>query len=347
MPRSGNAARAPLVEGPSCSLERQIPSEEEGRFYDRDRCVKAGLGRILQWGKIRGNLVPSRTPSAHQLPRPYGRCLIAIKSFCKNKASIQVKLLMDNTTAISYINKMEGLSPVLASLVYEIWQWCLQRKIYLSAQHIPGILNYAADQESRVYRDSSDWKLDPTVFACLNSLWGPLEMDLFATRLTNQLPRFVSWRPDLEAEATDAFSQDWSQIRGYAFPPAFSLVGRCLSQLREQNTQRLCLITPVWEAQTWYPLLLEMSIDFPRMLPTGPMILSNEESPHPLPSLQLAGWLVSDNTTLQWEFQSKLKTFSSLPGVTRPLTPMSQLGVCGVAGVANNKLIHFLPLFTR
>ena len=196
VPRSGNAARAPLVEGPSCSLERQIPSEEEGRFYDRDRCVKAGLGRILQWGKIRGNLVPSRTPSAHQLPRPYGRCLIAIKSFCKNKASIQVKLLMDNTTAISYINKMEGSSPVLASLVYEIWQWCLQRKIYLSAQHIPGILNYAADQESRVYRDSSDWKLDPTVFACLNSLWGPLEMDLFATPLTNQLPRFVSWRPD-------------------------------------------------------------------------------------------------------------------------------------------------------
>ena len=120
-----------------------------------------------------------------------------------------------------------------------------------------------------------NWKLDPTIFACLNSLWGLLEMDLFATQLPNQLPRFVSWRPDLEAEASDAFSKDWSQIRGYAFPP-FSLVVQCLSQLREQNTQRLCLITPVWETHPWYPLLLEMSIDFPRMLPTDPMILSKE-----------------------------------------------------------------------
>ena len=135
---------------------------------------------------------------------------------------------MDNTTVIAYINRMGGSSPVLASLVFEIWQWCLQREISLTAHHIPGIYNNAAERESRVDRDSSDWKLDPTVFARLNELWGPLEVDLFATRLTNQLPRFVSWRPDPEAEATDAFTQDWSQIRGYAFPP-FSLVGRCLS----------------------------------------------------------------------------------------------------------------------
>lgn len=76
-----------------------------------------------------------------------------------------------------------------------------------------------ADTESRVDRDSSNWKLDPSVFACLNTLRGPLDMDSFVTRLTNQLPRFVSWRPDPEAEATDAFTLDWSQIRGYAFPP--------------------------------------------------------------------------------------------------------------------------------
>ena len=69
----------------------------------------------------------------------------AIKSFCKNRASIQVKLLMDNTTAIAYINRMGGSSPVLASLVYEIWQWCLQREISLTAHHIPGIYNNAAD----------------------------------------------------------------------------------------------------------------------------------------------------------------------------------------------------------
>ena len=48
---------------------------------------------------------------------------------------------MDNTTAIAYINRMGGLSTVLASLVYEIWQWCLKREISITAQHIPGIYN--------------------------------------------------------------------------------------------------------------------------------------------------------------------------------------------------------------
>jgi len=45
---------------------------------------------------------------------------------------------------------------------------------------------------------------------------GPLEIDLFASRLTKQLPRFYSWRPDLEAENTDVFTQDWSKVRSFA-----------------------------------------------------------------------------------------------------------------------------------
>ena len=33
----------------------------------------------------------------------------------------------------------------------------------------------------------------------------PVEVDLFASHLTTQLPHFYSWRPDPEAEVTDAF----------------------------------------------------------------------------------------------------------------------------------------------
>jgi hypothetical protein len=268
----------------------------------------------------------------------------AIKSFCKNKTSIQVKLLMDNTTAITYINNMGGQSPVLASLVYDIWQWCLGRKIGMSAQHIPGILNLAADKESRVDRDSSDWKLNPTVFSRLNHIWGPFQVELFATRLTNQLPKFVSWRPDPEAEATDAFTQDWSQVRGYAFPP-FNLVGRCLAQVREQNVQCLCLVAPVWETQPWYPLLLELSVDYPHLFPTNQELLSKGGLLHPLSHLQLAGWIVSANATRRLEFQAQLSNSWCQPGVIKPLTPMTQPGAYGVAGVINNKLIPFQAIF--
>ena len=41
----------------------------------------------------------------------------------------------------------------------------------------------------------------------------------FASRLSSQLPRFFSWRPDPSAVATDAFLQDWKELRAYANPP--------------------------------------------------------------------------------------------------------------------------------
>jgi hypothetical protein len=99
-------------------------------------------------------------------------------------------------------------SLILASLAKDLWEWCLERQIVLEAQHIPGILNIEADRESRVFVDNNDWKLAPHVFDNLNRAWGPLEVDLFATRLSKQLPRFVSWRPDPEAELFNAWAQD-------------------------------------------------------------------------------------------------------------------------------------------
>ena len=61
----------------------------------------------------------------------------------------------------------------------------------------------------------------------------PLEVDLFATRLSAQCQRYFSWWPDLSAEATDAFLQVWTHIKGYANPP-WNLVGRTLTQVQTQ-----------------------------------------------------------------------------------------------------------------
>jgi hypothetical protein len=59
--------------------------------------------------------------------------------------------------------------------------------------------------ESRTFVHSSDWKLQPQI---LQPFLKDREIDLFATRLTIQLKRYVSWRPDPHAVATDAFSID-------------------------------------------------------------------------------------------------------------------------------------------
>ena len=70
------------------------------------------------------------------------------------------------------------------------------------------------------------------------------QIDLFASCLTQQLPRYYSWRVDLEAEMTDAFAQYWSHHKGFANPP-WCLIPRCLSQAHAQKT-RLILLTLLW-----------------------------------------------------------------------------------------------------
>ena len=135
----------------------------------------------------------------------------AIKCLAKEKTNIHIQLFMDNVTALTFFNKMGGTKyRVLASLSHDLWQWCLQWQITVSTTHILGILNVNADRESRSHLDSSDWKLCPAVFQALQNKWGPIDIDLFASRLTNQLTRFVSWKPDPLSEAVDAFSLQWN-----------------------------------------------------------------------------------------------------------------------------------------
>ena len=132
---------------------------------------------------------------------------------------LTVYLYMDNTTALSYLNcKERTTSPSLCMLAKQIWQCCMSQNISLVANNLPGHLNTVADRESRVLLDRWDWQLHPKIFLKINQIWGPLTIDLFASRLTHQLPAYFSWRPDPWASATDAFLQDWSGKICYANP---------------------------------------------------------------------------------------------------------------------------------
>ena len=110
----------------------------------------------------------------------------------------------------------------------------MQRAIMLSAKHLPGCLNIIADEESRHMRDHWDWKLHPGLFQRIVETFGPIKVDLFESRLTYQVPRFFSWKPNSQAEATDVFLQRWNQFWGYANPP-WRLIARVLSEVRYKD----------------------------------------------------------------------------------------------------------------
>ena len=146
---------------------------------------------------------------------------LATKAFLKDRSNITVCRRMDNTTAVAHVNNKRGTrSPQLVNLTLELWQWCLQRSILITAQHLPGKLNNVADRESREFYDSSEWQIDPQV---IKPFLRRFSVDLFASLLTALLPAYASWKPDPGATYTDAMTLNWSLLKGYAFPP-FSLI---------------------------------------------------------------------------------------------------------------------------
>ncbi|KAM4807615.1 LOW QUALITY PROTEIN: uncharacterized protein WCC33_005133 [Rhinophrynus dorsalis] len=198
----------------------------------------------------------------------------ALKSLVKDRVHSCVLLKMDNISAVQYINKLGGTkSKPLADLAKDFWHFCLDRDITVVAEHLPGLSNAVADWNSRYLTDHSDWKLHPSIFAALHRVWGPFGIDLFASRLNRQVPKFFSWRPDPEALATDAFLQSWTPGLNYAFLP-FAMIPRTLLMIRQQAAS-VVVVTPFWPTQPWFPPLLELSVDFPRLIPTFPLLLTD------------------------------------------------------------------------
>ena len=99
----------------------------------------------------------------------------------------------------------------------------------------------------------------------------------------------------------DAFQVNWSQLKGYAFPP-FAMLGRCLAKV-VQDRATLVAITPTWRTQPWFPRLLSMAIASPISVAstTGYVDVSAagetpQQERHPLVlngTLSLAAWKIS------------------------------------------------------
>ena len=305
-----------------------------------------GWGAVLNGQSQTGGLWSREEETHHINYLELLAAFLAIKAFGKTWQSVTILLRMDNVTAVSYINQKGGtVSQLLCQLALTIWTWCVERNITLLAEHLPGRLNIQADEESRTAKDRCDWMLNQLVFHQINSVMGPLEIDLFASRLTRQLPRFYSWRPDPEAEATDAFMQNWAAYRGFANPP-WCLIHRCLTKLKKQ-TARMVLITPLWKTQSWYPLLLELLEDLPRRIPHQPDLVVMPQGQEFLMQQgvpQLVAWPISGNPIHHEDFLRRLQTSCLHHGETKLTPTMAPHSLNGLAGVNRGVEIPFQDL---
>ena len=190
------------------------------------------------------------------------------------------------------------------------------------------------------------WKLKSDVICPLIT---ECQVDLFASRLSHQLDKYVSWRPDPNALYTDAFAISWSNMRAYAFSP-FNLIHAVLYKVRAENAT-LVLVAPLLSAQPWWPLLIGMLIGYPVYLGNNKELLTDMSNPgafHPLfPTLKLAVWKISGDSSRQLAFQTQLS--NSFQTALRPQPPNHTTvhGLSGVAGVINGKVIPYFVQSTK
>ncbi len=281
---------------------------------------------LLGWGAVCNNVTANGPWSSSDSSRHINELELqaafnGLQSFAISMSDVAILLMMDNTTAVSYVNKTGGPKSIeLCSLAVEMSSWCEVRGISLEAAYLPGSLNILADMESRRSHDSSDWQLAPTAFAAISKTWST-NIDLFAASWNTQLPAFASWFPQPGASRIDALSFSWVGLKGYAFPP-FYLIKNCLSKIRREKSE-LILVCPYWPSQPWYPILLELASAIPLILRPSPnMLLSSMGQPHPLclkPTFLLIAWKLSGDVSKGRTFRNQLLVSSWQPTV-RPHT---------------------------
>ncbi|XP_057299198.1 uncharacterized protein LOC130629847 [Hydractinia symbiolongicarpus] len=240
------------------------------------------------WGGTDGNSQIGGRWSEGELPEHINTlellaAFFTLKAFLKIRHYRHVQLRLDNTTAVAYITKMGGLHSIACNkLAVEIWDFARTCDVWLSACHIPGVLNTIADYKSRQFQDNIEWSLNVKQFNIISDIFWKFDIDLFASRLNAKCEDYFSLRPDPDAKAVNAFAQTWSNLNFYAFPP-FNLIGKVLAKINIDQATGI-LVVPFWSSQLWFPQAINMLYRTPVLFPPSSklLFLPGTKRQHPL-----------------------------------------------------------------
>ncbi len=272
---------------------------------------------------------------------------LSLKSLCKQMTHKHVRIMSDNTTAVACINKQGSTqSSNCNKMARHIWDFGLQRDLWLSAAHCPGVLNTEADAASRKFQDETEWALDPDIFHLLCREFGEPTIDLFASRLNHKTPRYCAWQPDPDAIFIDSLMYDWGgEQMVYAFPP-FAIVHLVLQKFISDQAEGI-LIVPFWTTQPWFTQFADLVISNPIIIPVTDksLFLPFRVKTHPLKDrLFLLAAHCSTNLWKLREFRLQQSLQSSKAGENHQQHYTSPTYRCGNCIVSRGVSIQLKPL---
>jgi hypothetical protein len=195
-----------------------------------------------------------------------------------------ILLRIDNTAALAHFRKEGGLrGRALLEGTDRILLLAHQRQLRLLPAFIPSEENVQVDAASR-FQLVPDWHLALTVFLQISTLWGPPQINLFASHQSTQTLRFFSWRAADAPEAINALSLRWDFALAFLFPP-IPLLKRVIRKL-ELSRGTFLLVTPYWEAQTWFASLKALQVEDVCRLPFSDDLVIDLTTGEPPPNLE-------------------------------------------------------------
>ena len=100
---------------------------------------------------------------------------------------------------------------------------CSEEGISLTAEYLPGEMNHEADWQSRHFRDSSNWKLNPKVFHTIDQLWVTLTIDLCADCMSSWYFTLMMWKSSWKLIHVSEWTVKWRPrwLKSNLFPDLF------------------------------------------------------------------------------------------------------------------------------
>jgi transposase InsO family protein len=106
--------------------------------------------------------------------------------------------------------------------------------------------------------EPDDWQLARPIFNMLDKLWGPHDLDVFASEASHQVAKYFN-------RHQDAFKQEWKGSRLWINPP-WVLIPQVLEYVEKHVVDPFTLIAPLWDI-TYTSRLSQLALSTPVVLP--------------------------------------------------------------------------------